>query len=273
VKNYYDLLGVGPAATTEEIKRAFKHEISRYHPDKVEHLGQEFQDLAANRAATLTRAYQVLTDAAAREEYDRDLGAAAAPPAAAPPAAAPASPIAAPAPTEPAVAPAAERPAPPPGARPERASDPIVRRAALAHFRKALESSLGEVEAVPLSGFDVSVLQRARRSLFRKGDVDLRLLARFVPVVDAAAVDDTWRLARRGLASNDTTACLFLLGVELAERAELAGAVDANRRHRSGRATGLLLVPMNVRTWDALIPMGAPAPVRSLIDHLRNQNL
>ncbi len=268
MKNYYDLLGVGPAATTEEIKRAFKHEISRYHPDKVEHLGQEFQDLAATRAATLTRAYQVLADATAREEYDRDLGAAAA----APPVSAPPPPAAAPAPTGPAGAPAPERPAPPPGARAERASNPIVRRAALARFRKALESSLGEVEAVPLSGFDVSVLQRARRSLFRKGEADLRLLARFVPVVDAAAVDDTWRLARRGLASSDMTACLFLLGVALAERAELAGAVDANRRHRSGRAAGLLLVPVDVRTWDALIPTGAPAPVRALIEHLRNKN-
>jgi curved DNA-binding protein CbpA len=257
VKSYYDLLGVRPEASAEDIKRAFRHEISRYHPDKVQHLGQEFQDLAASRAADLTRAYRVLTDTASRAQYDRDLLSV---PAAAPPPAGPAPPAAEP-PGE---------PAQPPGARAPRASDQLVRRAALARFRKALERSLGEVESISLSGFDVSVLQRSRRSLFRKGEADLRLLARFVPVVDAAAIDETWRLARRGVSSSDVPVCLFLLGVGLADKAELARAVDANRRHRSGRATSLLLVPVDVRTWDALIPTGAPAPVRALIEQLRN---
>ena len=144
-----------------------------------------------------------------------------------------------------------------------------MRRAALARFRKALERSLGEVESIPLSGFDVSVLQRPKRSLFRKGEADLRLLARFVPVVDAAAIDETWQLAVRRTPSGGAPVCVFLLGVGLASEQELARAVDVNRRHHRGRGASLLLVPVDVRTWDTLIPLGAPAPVRALIEHLR----
>ncbi len=51
--NYYDLLGVPPTASQEEVKRAFRQQIARYHPDKVQHLGKEFQAMAANRAADL----------------------------------------------------------------------------------------------------------------------------------------------------------------------------------------------------------------------------
>ena len=34
-------------APADEIKKAFRREIARYHPDKVQHLGQEFQEMAA----------------------------------------------------------------------------------------------------------------------------------------------------------------------------------------------------------------------------------
>ena len=39
----YDILGVGPTATTEEIKAAYRRLVNQYHPDKVSHLGEEFQ--------------------------------------------------------------------------------------------------------------------------------------------------------------------------------------------------------------------------------------
>ena len=63
------------AADRDEIKRAFRQQIARYHPDKVEHLGKEFQEMAAHRAAELTEAYRVLSNDSQRAEYDRALAA------------------------------------------------------------------------------------------------------------------------------------------------------------------------------------------------------
>ncbi len=62
LKNYYELLEIAPNASAEEVKRAFRVQIARYHPDKVQHLGKEFQSMAADRAAELTEAYRILRD-------------------------------------------------------------------------------------------------------------------------------------------------------------------------------------------------------------------
>ena len=96
-KTHYEHLELPPTASADEIKKAFRALIARYHPDKVQHLGKEFQDMAADRAAELTEAYRILSDAGRRADYDRMLGAA---PAAPPPSAA-----------KPAPSPPAEQPA------------------------------------------------------------------------------------------------------------------------------------------------------------------
>ncbi len=77
-KTHYEVLELPATATSEEIKRSFRALIARYHPDKVQHLGKEFQDMAAERAAELTEAYRILSDAGRRGSYDRTLGAVAA---------------------------------------------------------------------------------------------------------------------------------------------------------------------------------------------------
>src|SRR5687768_18611400 len=64
------MLDVAPTASMDEIKRAFRREIAKYHPDKVQHLGKEFQEIAAIKAAELTQAYKSLTDETLRAEYD-----------------------------------------------------------------------------------------------------------------------------------------------------------------------------------------------------------
>src|SRR3990167_244272 len=69
-RSYYELLGVASSAPVEEIKRAFRREIAKYHPDKVQHLGREFQEIAAVKAAELTQAYKTLCDESLRTEYD-----------------------------------------------------------------------------------------------------------------------------------------------------------------------------------------------------------
>ena len=104
MQTFYQLLSVEPSASADDIKKAFRAEIARYHPDKVQHLGKEFQEMAATRAAQLTEAYRTLMNPELRAEYDRLYGGADAPP---PPAAAPQAPP-----------PAAQHPSAPPAEPP-----------------------------------------------------------------------------------------------------------------------------------------------------------
>ena len=74
-KTHYEQLELQPSASADEIKKSFRALIARYHPDKVQHLGKEFQEMAAGRAADLTEAYRILSDPGRRAEYDRTLDA------------------------------------------------------------------------------------------------------------------------------------------------------------------------------------------------------
>ena len=53
-----DVLQISPNASASEIRDAYKHLISKYHPDKVDSLGQELKDLAAQKSQEITAAYQ-----------------------------------------------------------------------------------------------------------------------------------------------------------------------------------------------------------------------
>lgn len=57
----YEILEVSPNAGPEEIKAAYRKLASQYHPDKVAHLGREFQELAEQRFKEIQQAYQKLT--------------------------------------------------------------------------------------------------------------------------------------------------------------------------------------------------------------------
>lgn len=264
--SFYDLLGVDRGAPAEEIKRAFRREIAKYHPDKVQHLGKEFQEIAAVRSAELTRAYKTLTDASARAEYDDALGMA--------PAAAKAS-SRTPAPDG--RPPAEHRPpsstssTPPPRAasRPQDnrtgASD-LVRKAAVVRFRQAVEQEFGECEDAPVPGFEIACAPPKGRFWSK---VQPRILARFVPQVDAAAVSDTWSLASRARPADQREVCIFLMGPSVVPVAELARAVAEEMRKRTAAAR-ISLVPVNTRTWSADIPKDAPPAVKSLAARLKS---
>jgi DnaJ like chaperone protein len=56
----YQVLRVTRGASKEEIKAAYFNLIKQYHPDKVSHLGQEFQKLADEKARLINRAYEIL---------------------------------------------------------------------------------------------------------------------------------------------------------------------------------------------------------------------
>ncbi len=56
----YALLEIPRTATAEEIHAAYRRAIARYHPDKVAHLGHEFQALAHQKLLAIQRAYETL---------------------------------------------------------------------------------------------------------------------------------------------------------------------------------------------------------------------
>ncbi len=264
MKNYYELLSIAPDSGADDIKRAFRREIARYHPDKVAHLGPEFLQIAEGRAAELTEAYRILTDPMARAQYDGQLRKAP-------------GEFFTPPPARDMRAPAREPEAPPADAPPkaadhafkeERANrDEFVRRAGLVRFRDAMLQALGEVDVLPAArGFDVFVA-RPRRGLFGRPGLPLRVLARFVATVDAAAVDEAWGLALKAGSSAGSAPVVFLMGSGMAPPAALAARVADLRRKARGHCP--VVVPVDVRDWEALVPTDAPPGVREILAKLK----
>jgi DnaJ like chaperone protein len=60
VRNAYDILEIERGSSQEDIKRAYRRLAGKYHPDKVEHLGDEFKKLAEKRFKEIQQAYQEL---------------------------------------------------------------------------------------------------------------------------------------------------------------------------------------------------------------------
>lgn len=54
------ILGVQPEARPDEIKKAYREASQKYHPDKVSHLGPEFQELAERKFVEIQEAYEKL---------------------------------------------------------------------------------------------------------------------------------------------------------------------------------------------------------------------
>ena len=265
MKTYYDLLGLAPTAAAEEVKSAFRREIARYHPDKVQHLGPEFQEIAASRAAELTEAYRILMDPASRATYDAAiLGGA---------------PAAQPAPAAPAhtAAPAQERRVDPEQPQPHQVPESLREtRASVSMFvRKALINRMAEVmatlggtsEAATDGAFDAVFLMRPKRALFQKTDPAVRVAVKVVDRVDGGAVEITWPLAAK-LPTSDAVPCVLLCGSGLAAPRELAAAI-AEQRRKTRQAVPPLVIPVDTRDWDALLPPDTPVAVRKLLERLK----
>jgi hypothetical protein len=264
LKNFYSVLSVGRDASAEDIKKAFRREIARYHPDKVQHLGEEFQEMAAGIAADLTEAYRILMNPALRAKYDTELGEADR-----------AEPIK-PAPRPAAARTETARPAPPPRAEAAPAPPPprptagvdFVRRVTMSKIKEAIADVFGSAAPMSLPGFDLAVVTQSKKGLFRKGQESVCLAVKFVPLVDGEAVAAAWPAAARVNAHGAAGCVLLLTGPALAPAKDLAAAVSEQRRKSRGR--GPVLVPLDVRDWGALFPPETPASVRSLIQRLKD---
>lgn len=68
-RTHYEVLGVSPNASAEEIKRAFRAAARRLHPDVSSSTD------ADQRFAHVSAAYEVLSDPEARRDYDQSLAA------------------------------------------------------------------------------------------------------------------------------------------------------------------------------------------------------
>jgi curved DNA-binding protein CbpA len=235
----------------------------------VQHLGHEFQEMAAERAAELNEAYRTLSDKGRRAEYDLGHGAAPAGRTAAAPAAAAAGGAA----TE---TPAAEAET---GAPPRNDSGPnqrqfqqerlrrdrFVLKAAVGRFAQALAVIDRGYEGTQVPGFDIAYVPKSRIFARHKGP---QLLGRFVDSVDAAAIADTWEQVGKLTAPADAEICVFLMGSEVAPARELADAI-AHQRRRGAKGRTVVLIPVDARNWDAHVPTDAPAIARTLLAGLR----
>ena len=67
MENLYNILGVAPNATDEEIKKVYRSLAMRFHPDRNDAPGAEV------RFKSITKAYEILSDRARRDEYNHSV--------------------------------------------------------------------------------------------------------------------------------------------------------------------------------------------------------
>ena len=66
-EDHYGVLGVTRTMPLSEIRRVYKEKVLQYHPDRVQFLGTEFQDLAEKKTKEINEAYQRIL-----KEYEGD---------------------------------------------------------------------------------------------------------------------------------------------------------------------------------------------------------
>jgi hypothetical protein len=267
-RTHYELLGVEPNADADAIKKAFRREIARYHPDKVIHLGAEFQEMAATRAAELTVAYKTLTDPVLREEYDANV-APSMPPPYVPPASRPAPGDEEAAPPPP-PRPQEDAPPPPPGSKTRFASeradrDVILKRAIAGRVIGVIEGLYGKLETPVVRGFDLALVPVAKPRFL--GSMPPRVLIKVVGTADGAAVSECYSAASRAkVHSGKSPVVVLLFARQIAPQQELSKANEANARQRK-TADGpdeVAVVVVATADWNCHIPPGCSAVVQKL---------
>lgn len=57
--DYRTVLGITEVDTPETVRKKYKELLAKYHPDKVQHLGVEFQEIAENKTRAIVAAYDL----------------------------------------------------------------------------------------------------------------------------------------------------------------------------------------------------------------------
>ena len=266
-------MSVAPTAEADTIKKAFRREIARYHPDKVVHLGPEFQEMAATRAAELTVAYKTLSDPVLRAQYDAGAVGFVPPPSAAPEPAHQAPPTPTPEALVPPPVEPDSAPPPPPGKRlfeTERAGrDVIVRRAITARVRGIVESLFGAVESPEVRGFDSTFVPVAKPRFL--GSHPPRVLLKVCELADATAIGEAWNAASRSrVHAGKSPVVVLLCGRQLPPPQELRRALDGTARLRQAPdgPHEMVIVVVNIGDWSCHTHDDLPATVRKLMDRI-----
>ena len=275
MKTHYEVLGIEPSAGADEIKKAFRREIARYHPDKVIHLGTEFQEMAATRAAELTVAYKTLTDAALRTEYDAALasGQTVSEPVTQPSEAAQTPPTPHPQYRPPSID-EIKTPPPPTGGRGRFASeradrDIILRRAIAARVHATVEALYGKCDTPTVRDFDIVMVPLAKPRFL--GAPPPRVLVRTVNLANGAAVTDAFVAASRARVHVPKSPVVVLLfSRRIADQSELSKAWDALARQRQSpdAPTEVAVIPVDVADWSCRLPPNSSSAVRKLADQI-----
>jgi len=58
LESAYNVIGVSPSFSDQEIKKAYRKMANKYHPDKIAHLGDDFKDIAQEKFKSVSEAYQ-----------------------------------------------------------------------------------------------------------------------------------------------------------------------------------------------------------------------
>ncbi len=249
-KNYYEILAIDRLCSPEDIKHAFRTQIALSHPDKVSHLAQEIQELAFQRTAELTEAYRVLSNGELRSHYDRKLQGTMKP----------AAPIN--------------------GNESVRkfeesagglGKDDFLYKTGLARVRSAVQETVPGMCESPVRGFDLAFAARRKWGILSTGRDCAQVLVRALPLVDSQAVEEGWAGALKVARGIKGDLYLFLMGVKLGGADRLSASILAlQRQTRLQDETRILVIPLNVNSFAALIPNGAPEPLRGIIRALQN---
>ncbi len=70
-RSHYEVLGVAPTATTEEVEQAYKALLRQVHPDHAEN--ERDRERRARESGRIAEAMHTLTDPVARHRYDAEL--------------------------------------------------------------------------------------------------------------------------------------------------------------------------------------------------------